>query len=422
MAVATYTPTTSSDVNKIWRKVQTKLQQGLKFISEEWGMLDDLQEFDVNWSSREILVPLDINEGAGIASIGEGGYEARPSSPNVEELSLSWVLFNGRFTVTKTTHWIEQKSPQAMIEKQMKFQAAKKLQDMGRHYSDYHYGFTTAYLAVVNGDPGSGATSHTVTLKNCYNKSTITDFAFISNKFRVGDEVALVRSAALVTNAIGVITAVTAATPSIDVTWIGSVDPADGDLVVKANSLENATLTGGTDYNRGIVGVHDAMDSTSVHGLSSSSVANWSPVTVDTTGGRFSGVRLMKAKTQTYNKGGGDMDLVYLAQGVYRDMVAAQQAALRYSSSFGMEMDGSVKSKGLTFFQSPRVAPGHAICGVKSSHRKMTLLPKPGSGPAWEDGEKIPDRSAYVFSMDWPCALVWLNRGNWKSHSGLTEQ
>ena len=108
MTVATYSPTLSTDVTKIWHKVQTKVQQGLNFSSEEWEQLDDLKQFKVDWTTREILVPLDITEGYGIASIPEGGYEARPSTPAPQELSLSWVLFNGRFTITQTAQWIRE--------------------------------------------------------------------------------------------------------------------------------------------------------------------------------------------------------------------------------------------------------------------------------------------------------------------------
>lgn len=423
MTTATYSPTASTDINKIWRKVQTKVHRGIKFMSEEWEMLEDLRQFDVAWSSREILVPLDVNEGANIASIPEGGYEARPSSPNVEELSISWVLFNGRFTVTKTTHWIEQRSPRAQIEKQMKFQAMKKLQDLGRHWSDYYYGFSTAYLAQCDGAQ-SAATSHTITLKNGYGRSEVsatTSPAYVADKFKVGDYVALIQSSALVTNAIGSITAVDKTNGTIAVTWNGSVTITDSDYIVKANSLENTTVAG-TDFNKGLVGILDAIYSTSVHSLSGASVDGWNPVTTDTAGSRLTGVRIHRAAQEIKNTGGGKMDIMYLDQGVERDMIALQQAALRFQNPFNMEMDGSVKSEGVKFHATERVPPKMAIAGVKASHRRMTLLPKPKSGPTWEDGDKIQDRSAYVFSIDFPCAMVWLNRGNWKAHTGLATQ
>jgi hypothetical protein len=419
MADATYTPTTSSDLAEIWRKVQTKVHEGLNFMSEEWEQLEDLKQFKVDWTSREILVPLDITEGAGIASIPEGGHEARPSSPAASELSLSWVLFNGRFTVSKTVNWIRQRAAHAMIENQMKYQARKKVQDLGRHFGDYFFGLSTGYLAQTS--TNATQSSGTYTLKNGHGQSTITDAAFIGNKFKVGDWVALIRSAALVTNAIGEVTAVSESTPSITVTWNGSVDSDDDDYVVKANSLENTTITG-TDYNGGLVGLLDWLLTASVHGLSSSSVADWDVATSDTTGGRLTGVRIRKHIQAIKNEGGGTVDRVYIAQGVERDMISLQEAAVRYSDPMSMELDGSVKYGNLKFHATKRVPPGWAIPVVSKSTRRMTLLPKPdGSTPVWEDGEKVTDRSAHVFNIDFPCATIVLNRRNLSYFNGLTE-
>lgn len=419
MTVATYTPTLSTDVTKIWHKVQTDVQQGLNFSSEEWEQMEDLKQFKVDWTSREILVPLDITEGYGIATIPEGGYEARPSSPAPQELSLSWSLFNGRFTVTKTVNWIKQKSPGAMIEDQMRYQALKKVQDMGRHFADYFYGMSTAYLCQTSTDATQSSGAYTI--YNGYGQSTITNSTYLCNMFKIGDYVALVRSAALVANAIGVITAVTPATPSITVTWAGSVDSNAADYVVKANGLENATIAAGTDYNKGLVGLVDGMVTASVHGLSSATDANWAPQATDTTGGRLTGIRLRKAIQIIKNKGGGTVDKVFIAQGVERDMISLTQAAVRYADPNAMDIDGSVKYGNIKFFSSQRVPNGWAMPVVSKSIRRMTLLPKPSGAPVFEDGEKIADRSAYVFSIDFPCAIVHLNRANTGYFNGLTE-
>ncbi len=421
MATGTYNPTLSTDVTKIWHKVQTKVHKGLNFMSEEWEMLTDLKQFKVDWTSREILVPLDITEGAGIANIPEGGYEAYPSSPAPQELSLSWILMNGRFTVSKTVNWIKQKSPAAMIEDQMKYQATKKLQDLGRHYSDYFYGLGTAYLCQTS--TNATQSSGTYTLENAYGQSTISgstpaEAAFIGNLFKVGDRVALIRSAALVTNALGTITAVSGSTPSITVTWAGSVDSDADDYVVKANSLENTSITG-TDYNRGLVGMMDWLLTASVHGLSSSSVADWSVAASSTAGGRLTGMRLRKQIQAIKNEGGGTVDRVYIDQGVERDMISLQQAAVRFSDPNSMELDGSVKYGNVKFHATRRVPPGWAVPVVSKSLRRMTLLPKPSDTPVWGDGEKITDRSAYVFNIDFPCATVCLDRKHLGDPTGL---
>lgn len=423
MAAATYTPTTSSSgLNKIWRKVQGELQQGLQFMSEEWEALDDLENFDIDWSAREITVPIDINEGAGVASIPEGGYEARPSSPNVEEITLSWVLFNKRFTASKTARWIDTKNPEAELKKQLVYQGMKAVQDLGRHFSDYSYGYSTGVLALTDSDLAGG--TDTLTLKDAYGDATtnIDTAAYLAAMFKVGDWVAAINDSTLVTSGIGEITAITAATPSIAVTWNGSASDTTNDLkIVKANSLENTTLAG-TDFNKGLVGWLEMLTSTSVHSLASSSVANWSVAYSDTAAGRFSGVKLHRAKDEIRNEGGGKVTDMVIDQGVYRDLIALQQAALRFSDPFAMELDGDVKSKGMKIFSSRRVPPGMVILYDRKSVKRMSLLPKPGERLAWSDGEKIKDQSGYVFCLDFPCQRVVTNRKNLAYFQNQTSQ
>ena len=409
MAVATYSVTANSGVNKIWRKVQGDLQTALQFECEEWEALDDLKEFDIDWSAREITVPIDINEGAGVATIPEGGDEARPSSPNAEEITLSWQHFVKRFTISKMARWIDEKDREAMIERQIVFQGRHAVRDLHRHYSDYSYGFSTGYLARTSASQGA-ASSHTITLVDAYGVAGIDTAAYLGGLFKVGDYVALIQSGALVTNAIGSVTAVTPATPSIAVTWNGSVTVTAADYIVKANSLENTTITG-TDYNRGLVGWLDATSSASVHSLSSSSVTNWDIAYGDTAVGRFSGRKLHRAKQEIANEGGGKANFVLWDQGVERDMIDQERAAVRFDSPFELEIDGSVKSRGVKFMATRRVPPGYVFVADKKSVRRMTLLPKPGQ-PGWDDAYKLQDKSGYVFCLDYPVAQVWLNRKN----------
>jgi hypothetical protein len=421
-AIATYGPMKTSDVNKIWRKVQTNLQEGINFISDEWEDLEDLEQFEVDWSTREIIVPLDINEDAGVASIPEDGYEARPMSPNVEELSLTWILLNARFTITKTARWIDERSPRAMVKKQLTYQGMKKLQAIGKQFSQYFYGVSTGVLAKTDTDLTTSG-DQTLTLYDAYGQTDIDDKEFLCSLFTVGDFVAVYNSSTL--EAIGKVKSKNTATPSITLTWTGGKAPSgavstNGLTLFKANSLENDS-DAGTDKDRALVGLLDGMKSTSVHGLSKSSVPDWDVAYADSTGGRFTGTRLRRAKDEIANEGGGKVDVIWMAQGVYRDMTAYHQAALRYNDPFSMEVEGDLKNKGVTWKRTKRIPPQYTFCGVKRSLRRMTLLPKPGERVPWSDMEKIPDRSGYVASMDFPCALVWLNRKNVAYFSGLDE-
>lgn len=424
MAQATYDPTTSeTDMNKIWRKVQGDLMTGFNFMAEEYEWLDSLKQFKIDWSAREIIVPVDLNEGAGVASIPEGGWEAVPSSPSVEEITLSWILLNKRFTATLTAQYIDQKNQEAMVRRQIVYQGKKAVEAIGQTFADYFYGFSTGVLAKLNGDPGTAASSHTLTLHDGYGVADIDDTSFIVDKFKVGDRVALIRSGSLVSNAIGTITARDKSAGTIDVDWIGSVDPAGGDEVVKANSQENESLDG-TDYNRGLSGLLEITTSSSVHSLSSSTNEHWDVALNDSTAARFDTVYLLQAQDEIEDHGGGSITDLLMARGVYRDVLDNQLGSLRFDDPFNLQLDGEVKSKGVKIRRTKRIPGGYVFAFDRKSFRRMTLLrkPTPGSAPQWRDGEKIPDRSGKVFSIDFPVATVCTNRGNFAVFSGKTEQ
>lgn len=417
MATATYNVITSkTDVNGVWRKVQAPLQVAAQFMVPEWDSLDDVPTFNIDWSAREITVPLDLSDDVGIASIPEGGYEARPASPNPTDATLSWILFNGRFTISKTAKWIDQKNRGAMLERQLVYQGRKKLQAMARRLAEYFYGYSTAIMAKVAVDGGT-----TQTLKDLYGVaglgSTTAPYA-VTNPFRVGDYVAFTPEGTTL-RSIKQITAVTPATPSITL----DTDPVTtaNDWVVFANSLENTTIAGGTDYNAGLVGLIDGFTSASVHGVSSATFPKWAPGFSDATGGRFTGIRLMKAKQAVDNNGGGDLRKVIWSQGVERDVTSYLQQAVRFSSPYGMSMDGRPKAEGVSFMSTRFVPEGYAFGFDPKSIKKMVLIGKPGA-PSWEDAKPLIDTSGFIFALDYPCALVYLNRGNLALWSGLTTQ
>lgn len=425
MATATYSPTTSAvGLNKLWRKVQGEVGEAINYACEEWQQLEDLKNFKIDWSFREITFPLRINKGVGVASIAEGGWEARPSSPNLEECTINWVQFNKRFTATLMAQYVDQKNAEAELKKQLVFQAMDAVDTLAAHFSDYFYGYSTGVLALT--DTNLSGTTGTLVLKNGYGSAAITDAASIARLFRVGEYVALVAAGSdtlVDANAIGVITAVTAATPSIAVTFIGSVSAytTDDIRIVKANSLDQSIT--GTDLNRGVVGLMDMANSASVQGLSSSTVPDWSPAFTDASGGRLTGIRIRKGRDEIKNYGTSKPDLMILDQGVRRDMIAGQQVSLRFNDPFALELDGEVKNKGLTFFDSRRTPKGMAWMIAKKSFNRMNLLPKPKKGGiTWKDGDKLQDQNALVFSMDWPVQLVTTCRKNMSYWTGLTAQ
>jgi len=416
MTIITQTPATVAQSNKIWRKVQGDIGDGIQFECEEDELISDIKDANYDWSLREVTAPVDLNEDGGVSSIDEGAYESVASSPNAEEISVAPIFLNKRFECSRFQMYIDEHGGDTQIRKVLKHNSLHGIRALARQKSDYFWGSSTAILALTDTDVTTG-TSQTLTLKNGYGRSDITNFAFICDKFRVNERVAVLNAGTLVPGAVGKITAITPATPSLTIAFdvAPSADATNGLQIVKANTLDNAK----SDYNRGLVGMIDGMFTASVHGLSH---AAWLPAKTDTTGGRFSGVRLHGAADEVNNQGGGKINKIFMAQGVYRDQLSLYQAAVRYDDPFAMEMDGDVKSKGRKFFKSRRVPPGYTIVGDMSGLTRWQLLPNKDGSMRWGDGKEREDRSAIVFRIDVPLQLIWKNRRKFAVFTGLTEQ
>lgn len=395
-----------------------------QFGVEEWNWLQNLKDFDVDWSAREITMELDINDGVGAAAIVEGGKEARPSSPTAVTASVSWILLNKRFTASMTAKYIAQRTPRAQLESQLKWQSKKAVQTIRRKVGDMFYGFSTGIVAEIGGD----ATGAQIDFKDMYGVTglgALGDNRQVTDLFRggaegFGDYIAVVDPGGPTLRGIERIASVD---DGNTVTLAAAVSgQATDDTIYFANNLENTTLALGTERNENLVGLLDGMTSTTVQSVSSATNPKWDPSTKDTSGGRFTGIRLRQAKQGIQNQGGGKLTDVIWANGVENDVVAQLQAGLRFTDAFAMEMDGMAKSKGVSFMTSKRVPDGYAFCFDKrNSVQKMVLLPEPGT-QAFSDGHKLQDDSGMVFSMDYPAQMVYTNRANMGYFSGLQEQ
>jgi hypothetical protein len=61
MAQLTPTVTTAATtLNKAYRKMQGGLLKGFQSMSEEWDLFDEVPDYDITLSAREMTVPIDI--------------------------------------------------------------------------------------------------------------------------------------------------------------------------------------------------------------------------------------------------------------------------------------------------------------------------------------------------------------------------
>jgi hypothetical protein len=426
MAADTYSVTTSSsDLANIWRKVQAGVLKAFQFGVEEWEWMKTLKKFTVDWSAREITAELDIYDDTNTAVIPEGGYEAYPTSPSTATATLTWILMNKRFTVSKTAQYIsEQQGTRGQLESQLRWQSKKAVDGIRRKFGDMFYGLSTGVVGVV-----SAASGDLVTVTGMYAQTGLgaaTDNRKATDLFRVGDHICFVQSA-------GTLRSTSSSVPFQEVTGITTASQyltcnasecstlTAGDLIVFANNLEQTSSAGGTEYNKGLVGLIDGVTTASIHGVTSATYPRWAAAVNNSSGGRFTTTKFQNLRDSIYNLGGGEMDMIIWAQGVQRDVVSQLSAGLRFSDAFALELDGKAKARGVMFNTSRRVPDGYVWGLVKSnSVNKMTLLPEPGQ-QAFGDGYKLQDNSGLVFPIDFPCAMIWTNRGNVGMYSGLTQ-
>jgi hypothetical protein len=187
-----------------------------------------------------------------------------------------------------------------------------------------------------------------------------------------------------------------------------------------AYSGTNSALGTATSFNQSLVGLMDMTQSTSLHSLTAT---GWSTALADTTAGRYTGVRYRKMRQAIQNLGGGKLSDIIWSNGVSNDVFALQSGSLRFNDPYAMELDGEATQKGVRFRTSRKVPPGFVFAYDRKSVRKFSLLDMPAEGDTvWNDGDKQQDQNSYVFSIDFPLAMVCLNRQNTAYASSVTEQ
>lgn len=441
MAASTNIITTTSSLNSLMRQVQTKAYKSANFGFDEWNefksgrLAKDMRLGE--WSTRSIIVPLDLVKGLGTTSIPEGGYEARPSSPSLVEASLAFIMLNKRITFSRLAEILRSRSRDAFIENDLKYQGLKAVESFREKFAMMSYGFSSGTVALVSGSPSGD----TVTLRDMYgvaglgglthNRQVVDQFQAASGSQAVGDFVAFLNPVgpALRTNGIQQITAKNRATNQITAGASGVTGLADGDIVVFANNNENTTVGGGTERNLTLTGFLDMLTSASLHNISggsSGTYPGWTPGYVDTSGGKFTPVKYRKMKQGIQNNGpsGSDITDLWLAQGVFNDLTAQQEAGVRFGGGGPFELDGEPTAKGTKIHQS-RFTPDGFVFGYdkNNSIKKGQLFPGPDEQPFDEENtDKLENISAKASSLDFPIFLFTTSRGAMGYASNCTQQ
>lgn len=419
--------TASSSLSDLYKKTNTAVMTAIKVETEEFNWFEDFPVEEIIPSANEMRLVLDVDYEVNAGMIPEAGYEAIPTSVTPEHGTFTAVQMNARFSYSILYDEGWNKAGKAgQIKNQLIYQAGKKAQAMAEKVGLQTYGFSTGTMCQVATTGASSATQTNIELKNAFGSSTFipgtttAQKTYISGLFRPGMGVALIRSGAIVEfgtyNSTG-----SSGVGYANITFNSAITPTADDIVIQANVVTDATLSG-TDQNRWPVGFFDAINSSSVHGLATSSAANWASYQ-DTAGGRWSYARQEKMINTLWNNGGVKMNRCIWSQGVRRDVIAGERAALRYESS-QFDFNGELSTTGVRYYTS-RLAPTGCVLGWNSDvYRKRVLSDTPSytGGPSMFSLDKVQDKSAIQASINFIYFRAVNNRAGMGLAYGNTEQ
>jgi hypothetical protein len=423
------TITTVTSLSSLYKKTNTAVKVALKRKTEEYEWFDDYPDELITPSGNEMRIVLDVMyQPDTTAMIPDGGYEAQLTTVPPQNGVFTFVQANFRYSFTTLEQAFDKRGRAGMIQQQTLYSAIKAVENFARKIGKQTYGFSTGTVAVVSATGSAGTTQNGVQLKNGYGSTlipggTVASNTYLSGLFRNGDPIALIRGGVLVE--FGQVTAspsIASGVGFIDTVFNASITPTANDLIVPAAAVTDATLTA-TDQNRWPVGFLDGLTSPQVHGLATSTAPNWKAGYANTAGGRLSFQAQEALINNLWNNGGVKMNRAIMSQGVRRDVIAGERAALRYNDNTKFNLNGDISTDGVKYMTSVLAPPGMFIGWNNDCIGQKLLSDKPDyeGGPSMFDLDKVQDRGAYAASYNFVYARIWTNRAGTGYLANLTE-
>jgi hypothetical protein len=426
------TANTVSALSQLFRKTQTGLIEALQASTPELKWLRKTPSAALIPSGLEMRLILDVLFQGGGAMIPDGGYESTTTVQAPQSGTVTFVQFNDRFALTGLGRMYDKSAKQGEVMSLNYYAAKKVMQGMGRKMGYQTYGYSTGTVAVVD-TTATVTTNSNVLLKQAFGSSligntnataTANQLTYLAQLFRsTSDIIAPIHTNDVVTNGQGSIVSQTNSTGSINVTTAGGSSTwTAGDPIVFFNAVTDTTKAG-TELNLWPSGLLDATQSTSLHGLSSTTAPNWSSYT-DTSGGRFGFIKLRKGQQYINNYGGTDPDTLILSNGVLNDATAAERAARIYPGTSMFDLDGNLKAKGIDIRTSLLAPPALAFLYDSEVFTKLDLgdLPGENGGPDMFEIDKLPNQNIWASSINYAYLRATTNRAGIAVFSALTEQ
>lgn len=429
------TANTVSALQQLFKKTQTGMLTALQDQTPELKWLRKTPSASLIPSGLEMRLILNVIFEGGGAMIPDGGYESTTTVQPPQSGTTTFVQFNGRFALTGLGRLYDRNAKQGEVMALNYYAAKKVLEGMGRKMGYQTYGYSTGTVAVVD-TTATVSTNTNVLLKQAFGSSligntnataTANQLTYLAQLFRstgsTGDIIGPIHTNDVVTNGQGSIVSVTNSTGSINVTTAGGSSTwTAGDPIVFFNAVTDTTKAG-TELNLWPNGLLDATQSSSLHGLATSTAPNWASYT-DTSGGRFGFIKLRKGQQYINNYGGTEPDTLILSNGVLNDATAAERAARIYPGVSMFDLDGNLKAKGIEIRTSLLAPPALAFLYDSEAFTKLELgdIPSEDGGPDLFDIDKLPNQNIWAASLNFAYLRATTNRAALAAFSGLTEQ
>jgi len=413
----------------LYQKTNTQVKTAVKLVTEEMKWFRSYPKEQIEVSANENRVPLILNQPLFPANIAEGGNERIMATPVPQHGTFLPVQMNVRYGFSGLAQALTARARGAMIQDQIEYQANMAGYSIGRGIGLSTYGQSTGTVAVVKTTGSASATQNGIAIKNAYGSATFVpggdgtvQDTYLSSLFRVGDHIALIRSAAIVEFA-SVVASPSAASGVgfIDALFTSSITPTVGDLIVFANADGDNTITG-TDVNNWAIGFTEILVASSLLGLATSSAANWAAGSTSTTVQRMSFIVKEKMINDCWNAGGVQINKFIVAQGVRRDAIMGQLGGRRYDGS-DTDIEGDLNAgKGQSYFTSQLALPGTLIGWYDKAVSKIELsdLPDDGASKSIFKLDKVQGKSQVAASYDYFYQRIPSSRAATGYATGLT--
>lgn len=422
-------PNYVASLNQAFKKTQTGMMTALQDQTPELKMLRKTPSSQIIPSGLEMRAILNVLWAKTGAKITDGGNENTTDVPAPQFGTVSFTTFNSRFVLTGLGRLFDKYGKPGEVIQLNMYSARKCLEGAGRKFGFETYGFSTGTVALVDG-VNTGTTNVVIPLRSAFGSTLVGSTnalatprqkKYLAQFFRGYDSVGILRGGTLITNGQGAITTTSDTNGTVTATFPGAITTADGDAIVFFNTV-NGTTEASTEQNLWVNGLLDVTQSTTLHGLATSTAPNWASFT-DSTGGYYSFLKHRNGEQYINNYGGTEPDTLLIANGALNAATSAERSSRIYPGTSMFDLDGNLSKKGVTINTTVLVPPGMAFLYDSEVYTKGELgdLPSDTGSPDLFEFDKLPNVSQWAASFLYAYYRLCTNRAAVVAYANLTE-